>query len=389
MLAQVLETSRQHLADPCAKTPDDKARWRKLAATHLAKLRVADAHRTPRGNPRQQRVASYRHLVVVDAALLNVLGFGIKQFQAENETQERPRLLARHTLVLMEDQAATNLCTQQWLLSERYRLLPLRDDAHRLHNDCASAVRRAGYGVLIKCCELVCNLQYGPWGTMRFGEEVRSGKASFLDVLDDDDPLLASQRAHLEHDLGLEDAGAGFTEMLRAALEDADFGHRKGPHLSTCRWLDYHRGARWLCPQWSLLHSVLAFIGLEAGWLRRGEDRPAVLEPLRPRGGAAASSSAPRPETTKAAKAELDTMRDRCKNSLHVACAILSDRELLQHTWLVVEVQASLVQSFNTMQAQVKGRAAALQHHADMALGVGALEAARGCLTWVQDRAVP
>ena len=76
-------------------------------------------------------------------------GQGLPCFLARDADKERP-LSQRPTLVLHEDQSSVNVCVRYVLLHLGLRLMPCRDEFHRVWNDSQVAVKRQGYHVVVK-----------------------------------------------------------------------------------------------------------------------------------------------------------------------------------------------------------------------------------------------
>lgn len=127
----------------------------------------------------------------------------------------------------------------------------------------------------------------------------------------------------------------------------------------------------------------MMFVGLANGFLDQRVDTPLVLEPLRRRLAQGEDSS--KPATTAQAKKSVGSLRDRCKNTLHVICCVLQDRGLLRAARHVLFTCEPQTEWYNTWASELRGRQASLEFHTGLAVGFGSLTAVGEVFAWTSD----
>lgn len=355
-------------------TSADRVMWQSEAAQFLKSARkddrAAEDSAAPAKRPKVQRVASYRHIKQLDAQLRGALGDerGLSFFlPASNDAPtEQPRLLNLLVLALCEDEGSSNQCAQWHMLYKlRLRLMPQFDPWHRCWNDASVAVRHAGFMPVVRAMSLCMNLPYGPWEGHKFFHELAEAAADLLELAEGgDDPLMAHALPEVEKELGSmvsssdSDKQAWLVEQLRSAA----FLAKKGPHISMTRWFDWnsHIGA-WK-KEWSLRHVCLVFLGLKVGYLQR-DAAATVLKDLIAKVQAVASSSSSPPATAAGGKQEIQQIRDKCRNGLHVSAVIHADKGFCVASRACVRALAGVVLRLEPQEPLARGGLGPPQEH--------------------------
>jgi hypothetical protein len=369
--------------------------WRSEAERYLANAQLSDeaeaTARRKKAAAKLLRVPAYRHAVALDAQLQHVLGkgkgIGFFQKAAAEDGQPELPLLARPCLVLHEDMHSVNLSAMYYaLFQKRVRMIWARDEWHRVWNDMSLGCKHGGYSLVIKLVELVMNLSYGPWAGQKFFEEICDMAADYAQCLREDDPLLQDLAKRMQADMHqTADMSDGVRASLVQQLKGAEFLRVKGPHVSSTRWFDWMHGFKWWAPQWTMRYCILLFMGIKLGFLHRSDDAD-LLDSLNAR--ASTNTSHAKPATTAQGKKDISNFRDKCKNSLHTCCVIMSDQAIQQCAMHILHCTSSHTEWYSKWSQKLRSRHAAKEFSVNMALGLDPLPAAHGIVSCLSDGAV-
>lgn len=137
--------------------------------------------------------------------------------------------------------------------------------------------------------------------------------------------------------------------------------------------------------EWHLRLMILMFLGLRLGWLRRKAASEALLDGLRARAGAEARWQ----ESTLADnKSELQRLRDKCRNTLHLVCTILANKRYLAIGQLVFHCSRPLHKWFSETAKTLRSAEGSLLVHRELA-GEEAWRPLQQITRVVADRSVP
>lgn len=152
-------------------------------------------------------------------------------------------------------------------------------------------------------------------------------------------------------------------EFLKPLLAQPWLAQR-GPKVNLTRWrtwLGSHffrrdfRGEKLL---------TLLFYGIQAGWLKRKSNFGAMMDSLHASKTTAAFQTK---VTTKASKQELAKMRDRCKNTMHLAACVLADEKVEFDSVLIIFTGSIIRAEHGVLANSLKNTVAALVIDADRA----------------------
>jgi hypothetical protein len=210
------------------------------------------------------------------------------------------------------------------------------DAAHRRHNNFEDAINEAGLGVFR--AEAVCftNTGSGPWGENANYNKWQSATTEYLDSTSVDDDLFQALYPFLSHDLHhgrLPQAYGSKPHMEWVREEIRRVVHLgKGAIVRMNRWFQVWHRIRPALPYWSAWLFACLVELLQSGIyahmsdcsLFKHSDKGAGLS-----AGAIASSdkaiAGPSHRSVKQ-KGELDSLRGKCKNGVHLMAEVLGNR---------------------------------------------------------------
>jgi hypothetical protein len=368
----------------------DRDKWRHDALEYMRKARMDDQElqrvEKVKRQSRLQRVAAYRHLKQIDAQLRATLagGEGLGTFRPQTEVEKERRIPLEQLplLVLTEDEHSVNMAAQWYLLYvKRLRMATWPDPWHRLWNDCMEGVKAAGFNLIIQLTTLCMNLPYGPWEGQKFFHEVAEAGADLLQLVDAEDPLLLDLAPQIAAELKASgDFGDGQKEWMVQQLRDASFLNKKGAHISPTRWFDWNSHFATWAEEWSLRYMCLVFLGLQVGYLQRQSAKACILA-LRRRLHKGSGGS----KSTKQGQTEVQQVRDRCANGLHISCIIHGDKSIYHYGMMIHYSTKALTRWYSKWNAECRSRAGCLKMHVEMGLGLESFTAVGAILSWITD----
>lgn len=307
-----------------APTHEEKQAWRRLAKAFLAEAVQDDAEndRTQaKAKPQKmQRISAYRHLVALDHQLLAIGIDGLNTFVYQRPLRQPSRW---PLLWINEDQPLVNLSAQNYLLFEKQLLLWVNQDPFdRVWNDVQDAISVCGLSFVTTAVGITHSLSFGPWQGQTWFAQLCEGAQHMKGCMAPDDPLLSFLLERILADLGHFGGGGMDAESVLVNLFEARFLDIKGPRSAPSRWFSWRAAHVFWGEHWYSRLAVLVFTGLHIGYLsRRGGE--AMLKNLTARTSKMEAS-------TGAAKQQIQRMRDRCHNTLHLNTVIMSEPMIRQ-----------------------------------------------------------
>ena len=366
---------------------EDLAKWRKDAVEYMTMARMDAQQLSEMEKKKQevklQRVASYRHLRHLDAQLRAVMPgcLGLKTFtaSASDEAGQKLRLEQLPLLILTEDEHSVNMASQWYMLySQKLRLATYPDPWHRVWNDCSEGVKSSGFNIVVQLTTLCMNLPYGPWEGQKFFQEVAEAGSDLVQLMHPEDPLLQEVAHQIEEEMqvtgSFEDDKK---EWLVQQLRGAAFLQKKGCHISPTRWFDWNNHFGEWASEWSLRYLCLVFLGLQVGYLRRQSTRSCMLS-LKGR----LNRPSDTPLTTQGGKAEVQQVRDRCANGLHVSTIIHADKAIYHLAMMIRHCTRGMREWYGKWNPGNRSRQGCLQFSISLASGTESFDAVWAILNW-------
>jgi hypothetical protein len=296
--------------------------------------------------PAWQRLSAYDLGVAIDSWCQTMLNKGLAYFQCDaildlpqaSRCKEDPEdgwgLLSEDSpapcLAMGADQGSSGWSLTWFMLNYlRLMCMPFLDPFHRLWRDHWLGAQQAGIHVSILVVGLQHNLAHGPWDTDKWFVEQVEAAHTWLNNAGASDPILAFVHERILIDRGMADL-LGSEEALPVTLEiikGSKMFRQKGPRISTSRWASFIDAQEWWDDDWWVRAALLLFMGLRLGWLTLKKEclKVSALAPKFDEG-----------RDTKCAKSVQASLRDRCKNALHVVCCILLEPIFLFHARLLL-----------------------------------------------------
>ena len=233
----------------------------------------------------------------------------------------------------VEDCSSVNLCGIAFgLYVMRLRCLWVPDPWHLAWNCSINACKASGMWGSVLLSTTCCNLAYGPWGGEKWWCALQEAAEEHLSLASNTDPLVNRFKDRIQVERGDAD---GTVDVLQA-LQGAGFLRKKYPAVATSRWWswmqcmakwfghghiedstreaeDFSAGTEVVQAEWTLRLLPLCHIGVKLGYLSRSARGGFVLDAFRAQ---EVSSGG-----TKADKKANANLRNRCKNTLHLATA--------------------------------------------------------------------
>ena len=209
------------------------------------------------------------------------------------------------------------------------RMIFFDDPWHRLWNDVLGAAKDTGFYATILITCVACNLSWGPWQGERWHIELAEGAKDWLRY---GDAVLFILEKFLPR--WLRDKGqSGSAELAKQNLSQmqddvktADYLTKKGVKVAIARWFSWMAAMAWWSQQWTCRLVIMVHLGIKLGFITE-KNRQCILAgvtlkgPVQPASGDCSSCQ----DTMAQSKKEIDKLRDKCVNSLHVATMIHAD----------------------------------------------------------------
>eukprot|EP00971_Amphidinium_carterae_P253115 5025348-Amphidinium_carterae.3 len=278
-------------------------------------------------------------------------------------------------LIMWCDQGPLNMCAGSFMLrKQKLNVMLQRDEYHRYHNDFHNALQSSQlYSRYVESLAFL-NINYGPWSSAVFFNEVLGACECASSCLDPQDSLLLLMWPRILEDgasldgaggiEGFEDSESGRKEWLLSLPSRASI-RRKGMKTSTSRWFSWTGAFNDMDREYHSKLFGLAVVGLTKGWLKSKEDlfKPASREQRGQKrkaeedelGGSASAATSSKSNSWAEARKELQDMRQRCHNSLHLACQLMADIDMLRSCRIIHLMSLDAWSDFNRMVQSMRG----------------------------------
>lgn len=239
-------------------------------------------------------------------------------------------------LHMKADQGPIGWPAFQWLRHRvGLRMTLCFDPHHRLMRDIAGAVSRANlHGVKIDF-GLVLNVALGPWsGDAHFGT-IQGGAAQMRQEVDHNWMVFQALYPEVCAEMGIKKSAMGSAEHMAfvwARVLECPLFAKTGMGVKFGRWFQWEDKSCQVFGHRTSFLLLLLFIGTKKGWWKTLMASPLFQADLEDAddvgedgGVAGVGVEAPR-QTVATSNESLRKRRGSCKNGLHLACKILSDR---------------------------------------------------------------
>ena len=307
-------------------------------------------------------------------------------------------LHCRPTLVLHFDEASPNIVMYCWLLYHMgLRVMAVRDVFHREWNDVQLAVKATGLWHVVLLSSLAFNLPYGPWDGSKWSHLMLEAARDLCAHEDVAGPLFSAFYELICQDRGETPSTLAHKQQALRELSDHRAFLAKGPRTALRRWFSWMQSASWHDGCWHARLLACVYLGIRTGaykshwdcpfWSHRGYAPPATAdgqdgdqEATADREAAAANVSGAAASSSGAAAApeagqedapggvrhgddELAALRKKCKNTVYVACAVLSEPGLQTRCRILESFCRPVYTAHSSHAASVRGPADALQYY--------------------------
>ena len=132
-------------------------------------------------------------------------------------------------------------------------------------------------------------------------------------------------------------AAPGLEAQVWASVQQGQAFARKGRRVSLCRWFAWPDAAAEFDSHWTSRLLVQLYLGLQQGWLQRAAGEHFALGEAST--GTARGVEPAKERTAESQRSEVQRLRDRCTNTMHLATLFLLDEEnqyksRILFTWL-------------------------------------------------------
>ena len=230
------------------------------------------------------------------------------------------------------------------------------DPFHRLWNDVQLSIKRSGMWVSVLMTTIAHNCAYGPWDGSKWWRAIIEAGASYFNHTESDDALFLAMLPRILVDRGIVDDLHENVEEVWNDLKSSELLRVRGPRTATCRWFNWNQAQHFWDSQWHSRLLVLLYCGIEDDWLDAdalassiGGDEVTVS---RSEGGGGTSVAAN--------KAEQNKLRDRCKNTLHLATKIHANDAYITKARMILYTIRPLHEYYSDLAHRLRSREAGL-----------------------------
>ncbi|CAK0801041.1 unnamed protein product, partial [Prorocentrum cordatum] len=287
------------------------------------------------GLPTPKRVAGAKHMFAWDNAMRQAGLQGLSKFIAnEDETPlqiqglphiERPEQRP-DTIVFSLDQGPTSYATHFYMLyAMKMNLFCHYDVSHRLWNDVKDAFCECGEWNFIRLSTIVLNSDFGPWDGSAYFNKGGSVLKNFGASCGASHPLFVCFHKAIATELGIPIEGNDekFLEGVFLALKESDAWDTKNVNIGLSRWSGWHDSAQHFLKRWSTRHLTYVWLSIVRGYGRSTDEGWTLIPTFQDTAPKAAEAADAEP--MKYGSAKVDAMRARCKNTMHLVTAWMSD----------------------------------------------------------------
>ena len=248
-----------------------------------------------------------------------------------------------------------------WAFSRlRIRGCKVNDFYHRTWNSLKSGVVKAGCWIYVQEMTTVLNGLHGPWGRDAFFGAFQEAGKHYHRTTSADDPLFLHVYKQMCEIRGVPLDLRGSEDHLQATHEGIIRAHcllAKGDHVRLGRWMSWFRELGRRKSDLGIELLLLVYIGIREKWWATVDESPLctaepVVEPVdapapAPAGGI--PNDGP-PQSVKASNAELERLRQQCKNKLELMVRLLGNVERRSIAFIIFAVGQPLQEDFDRTQ---------------------------------------
>ena len=277
-------------------------------------------------------------------------------------------LLQNPVLVTYEDQGPVNTCALYFALNKlNISMVHFSDPYHRLWNDVKQAVKKSGLWLTVTMTTIAHNCAFGPWDNSKWWHAVKEAAADYFDLADASDPVFRAVLPRIFVDLGIVDCLEQDTAMPEVweRIKASSFLRVHGSRTATCRWFNWNESQEWWDEQWHSRLLLLLHLGIEDGFLNNqslidsaGNDEVEVRRHTGDDGDGVAAD-----------KLTLAQMRDRCKNTVHLATKIHCHDTYITRARMIVYVAKPLRTWYSDLAKNLRSRKDSLSFSIECAIG--------------------
>lgn len=212
----------------------------------------------------------------------------------------------------------------------RARMGWTRDPGHRGWRDFQNAVNGAGFRMVLLETLVLLNLPFGPWLSEGFYAQMQEAIVVYSRHGSSQDPLFMQMYPKIAHDKRTDDSGEyGTADHEKQTF--ADFlGDRawqqKGTKVKLRSFFKWQEAvSEHLLPSWHSRLLLLLWMGLQLGWFAPGELPGIDIHSARTKAKLLEARVDDEAASGSSGDKKLESLRVRCKNTLHMATALLSD----------------------------------------------------------------
>ena len=338
------------------------------------------------------RQASHQHVLRVDRYIEMFADVGLELFQNVHRLKEMnlfngclsgefpepmpaiPSDLVVECLTVCTDQEQTQVTGGEFIFTpEPFGLgctgARLHDDFHRWNNDLSMAVALAGLKPSEKAGTLIANIGYGPWQTAAwFNALCAQGSKASERLRPNDRLVLRHWKTHLLYsdklDEGDGDGDSTGTDGRRRWLKQLpqeEHMQVKGIKVSPSTWMSFQGAWHAWLPAVGSRALVMSSLCFDKGWILTEED---LFSPTRC--GAETSGEKPaiksKAEGVRRAKAKVDALMNRSRNTLVVATKLICDVDVVRGIAILLHGSKGEWTSFNGLVQTLTSSAETLRH---------------------------
>ena len=378
---------------------------------HEARAKRRDGQGQSEGQSKAKlapRKAAQANCQALDNALRHGVKRSLSEFMPMPEESCDKRLHQRPLLCLHFDEASPNLSMAQWLVSSlKARVCWLRDPFHREWNDCSLALKAAGLWSNVLVTSLLHNLPYGPWDGSAWFHRLCDGAAHMCHNGSIRSELFTRLWPAICRDSSMSPIQSDEQQQLWLSdLTSADAFLRKGKRTALKRWFSWLGAAQEFDRQWHTILLVILHIGMHTGIYRSAADTPLwgdTEDPGELPSGADSddeedaeagaeraeanvvvqrAEATARRDTVTASRGDQSTedkamkrgdehlkdLRKKCKNTLFVAAALLSDPDLQAQYRMIYVMCGPLCDTHSEHAASVRNVQDTIEYYQDQSL---------------------
>lgn len=348
----------------------------------------------PKCFKKKARLASRDWLLRTDKQLQSILGRGLS-FWCRSELPEdadghvHEQAGPNEALGIHADRGPDGSCAAYYLVNElKASVVLFWDFNHDAHNDLVNAMRSTAdiYDRMV-LNGVAYNVHWGPWSSMAWFRACAEAAGNFAKLATLDDPLYQAMLPQLLHSSGAEEMhyDPEFIQNLFDTNFQQEIFTKMGPKLQFSRYHSIIDVSEWWLPRWGGRLSVLIFMGLAMGWLKKSSGH---LAPILSRSQVRKDSEKQRSSSsTKGSAAPTNILREKCHNQLHAATIIMLDPQQRSTAQLVVSMSQMVRKWVGQKNSRVRTAANAAQFYEQMAGGEW-LDALSKTLMLFEDRSV-